>query len=326
MTHTTVTDCLFVTVAGVAAAADAGYARLGESALDAVEAAVRSLESDPAFNAGRGASLNQAGEVELDSVIMDGRTLDAGAVAAIGPVAHPVSVARLLMQHTEHVLLVGSGATAFAREMGVPILEASELVTAESHAEWQAMATFGQSVTTLYNSRNAPPVSHGHDTVGAVALDAEGNLAAATSTGGITYKRVGRVGDSPLIGSGCLADNHLGAISTTGHGEAILKYTLASRVLHRLSLASASAGEGEAARALAGELEAMYARLDGSSGGAVCLSPTGDLGVAFTSSRMAWATRSEAGAEAVCGIEREQQGAGGALGVAEVVPYTRIYV
>ena len=102
------------TVAGVAAAANAGYARLGESALDAVEAAVRSLEADPAFNAGRGASLNAAGEVELDSVIMDGRTLGAGAVAAIGPVAHPVSVARLLMQHTEHVLLVGSGATAFA--------------------------------------------------------------------------------------------------------------------------------------------------------------------------------------------------------------------
>ena len=116
---------------GVAAAADAGHAHLHMSALDAVEAAVRALENNPVFNAGVGASLNAAGEVELDAVVMDGRTLSSGAVAAIGAVSHPVSVARQVMEQTDHVLLVGNGATAFAREIGVPILDASDLVTEE---------------------------------------------------------------------------------------------------------------------------------------------------------------------------------------------------
>lgn len=268
-------------LAGVQAAVEAAYSRLAEgaSALDGVEAAVNALERNVAFNAGRGASLNAVGEVELDAVIVDGRTLGAGAVAGIGPVLHPVSVARQVMEHTEHVMLVGTGATAFAREMGVPILDPSELVTPEARAEWQAMAAYTQSVATFYNTeRAAPPLTPGHDTVGAVALDAEGNLAAATSTGGITFKRVGRVGDSPLLGSsiglthtpclrcsprlthtpclrcsqrltqcpllhvhfshrvvctlrgtgsGALADNERGAISTTGHGESILKYNRA---------------------------------------------------------------------------------------------------
>ena len=299
-------------LAGVRAAADAGHAHLQTSALDAVEAAVRSLEENPAFNAGFGASLNASGEVELDAVIVDGASLNSGAVAGIGPVLHPVSVARKLMEGTEHVLLVGAGATAFAREMGVSVLDASALVTAEARAEYEAMAAFGTSVSTLYNTERLHAATAGgtkgdggHDTVGAVARDVHGNLAAATSTGGITFKRVGRVGDSPLLGAGALADNMRGAISTTGHGESILKYTLASRVLHRLDpLVSAPHGP---ARAVAAELEGMYARLDGGSGGAICIDRDGAVGVAFTSSRMAWAVRDAMEGEAIYGIDRDRR-------------------
>ena len=302
---------------GVRAAAEAGFSCLEHSgsALDAVEAAVNCLEANPAFNAGRGASLNKAGEVELDAVIVDGRTLAAGAVAGLGPVLHPVSVARKVMEQTEHVLLVGPGATAFAVEMGVPILDPSVLVTPEARAEWDSIAAFNQTVSTFYNTERAVPPPPGHDTVGAVALDAHGDLAAATSTGGITFKRVGRVGDSPLLGAGALADNERGAISTTGHGESILKYTLASRVLGRMESGRSDARGVLALRssptgAVAVELEAMYARLDGGSGGAVCLDPSGDVGIGFTSSRMAWAARGglrRARDAVVSGIDRTER-------------------
>jgi beta-aspartyl-peptidase (threonine type) len=152
-------DLRDASLAGVAAAADAGHAALEESALDAVEAAVRVLEADPVFNAGRGASLNSVGEVELDAVIMDGRTLGAGAVAAIGPVRHPVSVARRLMEQTEHVLLVGAGATAFAREAGFTIVPADELVTEAARAEWAQLDAYGTSVNTLYNTAARRPTA-----------------------------------------------------------------------------------------------------------------------------------------------------------------------
>ena len=282
---------------GVAAAANAGMAKLlseGGSALDAVEAAVRSLELDAAFDAGRGAVLNCEGNVELDAVIMDGAELRSGAVAALGPVLHPVSLARHVMEKTEHCLLVGEGATAFARECGVEILAADDLVTEAAKAEWQAMAAYPKAVNTLFNDTSAAQQKH-HDTVGAVAMDAYGNLAAATSTGGITFKRAGRVGDSPILGAGCLADNALGAISTTGHGESIMRYTLASRVLQRMSLARGrveeeeAAGGGRSARtACAAELEGMLGRVGG-RGGAVVLSPSGEAGVAFSTIRMPWA-------------------------------------
>ena len=191
-----------------------------------------------------------------------------------------------------------------------------QLVTREARAEWEAIAGYGQSVATLYNNRRV----QGHDTVGAVALDAHGNFAAATSTGGITFKRVGRVGDSPLLGSGCYADNTLGAISTTGHGESILRYTLASRVLLHMALQSetaTSSGGGAAAEVVAAQLEQMYARTDGGSGGAICIGPSGELGIAFTSSRMAWAFRNDGAGPTPQGIERE---ANAAPGIAEIVP------
>jgi beta-aspartyl-peptidase (threonine type) len=284
---------------GASAAAAAGWSLLasGGSALDAVEIAVRSLEEDPVFDAGRGAVLNAAGEVELDAVIMDGRDLSAGAVAAMGPCLHPVSVARLVMERTPHVLLVGAGATAFAREHGIEILPVDALVTPEARAEYERMASFPTSVSSLFNTHEHAP--SGHDTVGAVAIDEHGNLAAATSTGGITFKRVGRVGDSPILGSGCLADNEVGAISTTGHGESILRVQLASRAIHAMA-------SGLTAReATAGALETMLLRVGG-CGGAVSVDRSGQVAVAFSTPRMAWAVRSTATGRVQCGIDRSE--------------------
>lgn len=288
-------------VAGCGEAAEAGWASLaaGGSSLDAVEAAVRVLEADPAFDAGRGAVLNANGEVELDAVIMDGRHLSAGAVAAIGPVLHPISVARLVMERTPHVLLVGAGATAFAEEQGVELEAIDALVTPEARAEYAHMAAFPASVSQLFNRHELKDLTQPCDTVGAVCLDAHGNLAAATSTGGITFKRVGRVGDSPIIGSGCLADNAAGAISTTGHGESMMKYTLASRVLQQLEHDD-TAPDAACAAALAGMLERV-----GGCGGTICIDRFGRVGLAFTTPRMAWAVRSEVGGVRV-GIDRRE--------------------
>lgn len=303
---------------GVKAAAEAGFAVLESSgsALDAVEAAVRSLEADPSFDAGRGAVLNAAGGVELDAVIMDGFDLSVGAVAALGPVLHPVSVARLV-RDSDHVLLVGQGATEFAREHGVPILKEDDLVTPAARQEWAEMAAYPNTVKALFSSgRAAEQRQSGHDTVGAVALDARGNLAAATSTGGITFKRVGRVGDSPIVGAGVLADNTLGAASTTGHGESIMRYMLADRALQRLAAtAESGCSPGEAC---SWALEGMLSRVDG-CGGVICLSPSGEPGVAFSTRRMPWAVRRTGGAGGLrYGIDRAQ-GNGGEAGDVEVV-------
>ena len=312
---------------GVEAAAETAWTR-GGSAVDMVEAAVRSLEADPAFDAGRGSVLTSAGTVELDAVIMNG-DLRTGAVAAAGPTLHPVTVARLVMERSEHCLLVGAGADAFAREHGVAAADLGDLVTEEARAEWEEMRAYRRATTTLFNARTL-----GHDTVGAVAMDAGGNLAAATSTGGITFKRPGRVGDSPIVGAGVLADDELGAISTTGHGESILRYTLASerralkssleprrrrepcsrtiRVLasprrhHDPSLdagrvVAAFARASSPGDAMAAELGRMLDRLGGRGGG-VSLDRHGRPGVAFSTDRMPWALRDASGRRA--GIDR----------------------
>ena len=299
---------------GVAVATESGWERLlaGGSAVDAVEAAVRSLEEDPAFDAGRGAVLTSQGSVELDAVIMDGRDLDAGAVAALGPVLHPVSVARLVMERSPHALLCGAGATAFACEHGVPLLAADDLVTAAARKEYEAMAAYPTSVDVLFNARAAR--QGGHDTVGAVAVDAEGNVAAATSTGGITFKRPGRVGDSPIIGGGCLADNAAGAISTTGHGESLMRYTLASRCLASIER-DGSAPDAALAAALAGMLD----RLRG-CGGAVCLDAAGAPGIAFSTERMAWGFRDASSGGVRHGVDRADAAAAGAEAVFVVDP------
>ena len=196
----------------------------GASALDAVEAAVRMLEEDPTFDAGRGAFLNEAGQVELDAMIMDGATLQVGAVAALRNILHPVSVARRVMEKTEHCLLVAEGALRFAKSMGFEELDPKKLLT-ERELKFFEEIKNQDGFKTHHPFMNTPS-----DTVGAVALDRFGNLAAATSTGGTARKMVGRVGDSPIPGAGAYADNALGAVSATGWGESILRVLLSKTV------------------------------------------------------------------------------------------------
>ena len=204
---------------GLGEALHAGWTILsqGGSALDAVEAAVRSFEENPHFNAGRGASLTRQGEAELDAAIMDGRTLQAGAVSGVKYVKHPISLARAVLEHRPHVYLGGEGALEFALEHGVPVAPPSYFQTDKTRSQWLALA-----------QQEAAP--SGHDTVGAVALDLAGNLAVATSTGGLEGQAKGRVGDSPVLGGGTYASNDACAVSCTGDGEVIMRGALAHEV------------------------------------------------------------------------------------------------
>ncbi|HEV8586715.1 MAG TPA: isoaspartyl peptidase/L-asparaginase [Methylomirabilota bacterium] len=210
---------------GMRAAVSAGWAVLaaGGRALDAVEAAVRSLEDHPRFNAGRGSVLTEDGTVEMDASIMEGDRLACGAVAAVSRVANPVTLARRVLDDGRHVLLVAHGAHAFARAAGLPECEPASLITEPQRgrlAERLARTAGGAGALT--------------GTVGATALDGHGTVAAATSTGGTLGKRPGRVGDSALIGGGTYADSTLGGVSCTGDGEAIVRVVLARRALDYL--------------------------------------------------------------------------------------------
>jgi L-asparaginase / beta-aspartyl-peptidase len=208
---------------GMRTAVSAGWAVLaaGGRALDAVEAAVRSLEDNPRFNAGRGSALTEDGGVEMDASIMEGDRLACGAVAAVSRVANPVSLARRVLDDGRHVLLVADGAHAFARAAGVAECDPATLVTERQRKR-------------LAERLGATPGGTLPGTVGATALDRHGTVAAATSTGGTLGKRPGRVGDSALIGAGTYADSSLGGVSCTGDGEAIIRVVLARRALEYL--------------------------------------------------------------------------------------------
>jgi beta-aspartyl-peptidase (threonine type) len=208
--------------AGLSAALDGGYAVLeaGGSSLEAVASAVRILEDDPLFNAGRGAALTRDGAAELDAAIMDGKHMRAGAVASVRHVRNPVDLARHVMEKSRHVLLVGPGAEEFALEEGLQLVPNRYFRTNERIEQLQAEQR-GEHVSDI-----VPP----RGTVGAVARDAAGNLAAATSTGGMTNKRPGRVGDSPIIGAGTYAKNGVCAVSATGHGEYFIRVVAAHHV------------------------------------------------------------------------------------------------
>jgi L-asparaginase / beta-aspartyl-peptidase len=255
---------------GVRVAAQAAWSILsgGGSALDAVEAAVRVLEDDPTYNAGTGACLTSAGDVELDASIMDGATLRCGAVAVVRDVKNPITLARRVMERSEHVLLAGPGASAFAREVGIPPYDNSLLVTPRQRERWERL-------------RGAAAAGHG--TVGAVARDRLGHVAAATSTGGMAMKRPGRVGDTPIIGCGTYADDTLAAVSCTGHGERIIQLTLARTcadlVRHR----------GSAMEAAREAIHELGARVQG-EGGLIVVAPRGEVGFAHNSQVMsrAW--------------------------------------
>ena len=216
--------------AGLEAALDAGYAVLeqGGSSLDAVGTAVRILEDDPLFNAGHGAALTRDGAAELDAAIMDGQGQRAGAVASVRHVKNPIELARRVMEKSRHVLLVGPGAEEFALEEGFALVP-NEYFRTRERRQQLAAAQMGQKISELIASPQG--------TVGAVALDGQGNLAAATSTGGMTNKRQGRVGDSPIIGAGTYAKNGVCAVSATGHGESFIRavaaYHICSAVEYR---------------------------------------------------------------------------------------------
>ena len=252
-------------------ALDAGAAILdaGGAALDAVEAAVRVLEDDPHFNAGRGAALTNEGVADLDAAIMDGRDRNAGAVAGVTTTRHPVSLARAVMQHSPHVLLSGAGADAFSQAQGCEQATQEWLALPERHAQLAEMIAGG----------GAFDIDMKYGTVGAVACDAHGHVAAATSTGGVTGKRWGRIGDSPLIGAGTYADDRAAAVSCTGSGEFFIRAGVAHEICARVRLAGESLTQ--ATDAVIAEMTAL-----GGTGGVIVVGPTGDAVWRFTTPGM----------------------------------------
>jgi beta-aspartyl-peptidase (threonine type) len=246
----------------------------GGGALDAVTEAVIVLEDDPLFNAGRGSVFTAGGTQEMDASVMDGGNRRAGAVAGIFGPRNPILAARAVMERSSHVLLVGQGALAFCREHGIAFAEPSYFF---SEARWwelqDALQRHGRGLANIADER---PRS---GTVGAVARDRDGNLAAATSTGGMTGKTPGRVGDSPIIGAGTYADNASCAVSATGHGEFFIRYGTAFEVAARLRLARQSLQQ--AAASVIEELAAI-----GGSGGLVAIDRSGDLVLPFNTPRM----------------------------------------
>jgi beta-aspartyl-peptidase (threonine type) len=316
---------------GCRRAAEAGWTVLarGGPALDAVEAAVRVMEDDPTFDAGYGSFLNAAGGVELDAIIMDGRDLDLGAVAAVQRVRHPVTLARLVMTASEHALLAGAGAEAFARQHGLPVCSTEELLVGRELERWRAAYASGNphvwepfggaqggpfgdacpeqnrgaqggpfGVACPERSRGAqgrPFDGEPSDTVGAVALDADGNLAAATSTGGTFNKLPGRVGDSPLVGCGAYADNRTGAVSATGLGEALMKVVIAKTACDFIA-------RGMTAQEAADAAIAVLAGRTTGEGGLIVLDRLGGVGIAHNTPYIAHAVIT-AGRKVIAGIE-----------------------
>ena len=278
---------------GVRNAAAAGWIVLdrGGSALDAVEEAVVVLEDDETFDAGRGSFLNRDGKVQLDAFIMDGATLRGGGVGCVERLRNPVRAARKILSDSTHVYFVAEGAERFASEHGIALCRNEDLIIpreVERLREYQAQAS------THGNDLFAPAISH--DTVGAVALDREGNIAASTSTGGTLNKDPGRLGDSSLIGCGCYADNTSAAASTTGWGEPIMKLVLAKWAADRV--ASGSLPEWVAQESM----NHLKQRLNG-HGGIIVLNPEGHIGIAHNTPRMAWAYKTVKKQEA--GVLRE---------------------
>lgn len=284
---------------------DEGKRRLaaGDAALDVCESLVRMLEDDELFNAGRGAVLTARGEAELDAAIMDGPTMRAGAVAGVKTVRHPITLARRVMETTPHVLLIGDGAEAFAGEAGVERVSNEWFVTprrreqlerelkrraTEEAAAHRASQGEGDQGTRAAGSEAAPDTRFG--TVGVVALDRKGRLAAATSTGGMTGKRPGRVGDAPLIGSGTYANNTV-AVSCTGTGEQFIRHAVASGIASRMELA------GESVEKAASHF--VFGVLKAGDGGLIAVDRRGRIAMPYSSAGMYRAAADSAGRDEV---------------------------
>ncbi len=287
---------------GCQRALSAGWAVLngGGSALDAVEAAVVVLENEPVFDAGFGSHLNLDGKVECDAIVMDGATLRAGAAAALQHIRNPIRLARKILETCPHMMLVAEGAERYAKANGIALCDNKELI---SPAEWTAWQRCKKDSHAAEHHRG-----HEQGTVGAVAIDSQGALFAATSTGGTCCKLPGRVGDSPLIGCGCYADSEAGGVSSTGYGEAIMKVVMAKAAVDRLrdsgeslageqrkagsrTAAGASASnEGSNSRAMqvAEQTIAELARRTRATAGLILLDRNGNPGYAFNTPRMAF--------------------------------------
>jgi beta-aspartyl-peptidase (threonine type) len=268
---------------GVRHAVNAGWKVLerGGPSLDAIEAAIVIMEDDETFDAGRGSFLTSDGRVQLDALMMDGRTLRAGGVGCVEHIRNAISAARKVLEESPHVYLVGQGAEAFAQEHGIELCANEELVIArevERLKEAQQKEVAGKK----HEIFASPATSH--DTVGAVAVDSNGNLAAGTSTGGTLNKTPGRVGDSSLIGCGCFSDNESAACSTTGWGEPMMKLVLAKWATDRVL-------EGKDPAKVAPEaIHYLHRRLHG-HGGIILLDAKGRFGLAHNTPRMAWGLR-----------------------------------
>jgi len=279
---------------GVRNALAAGWRVLerGGAALDAIEEAVVIMEDDETFDAGRGSFLNRDGRVQMDALIMDGATLRAGGVGCVERVRNPVRAARKILSESPHVYFVGEGAELFAAEHGVELCGNEELIIPreiERLRKYQAEVPAsraeharGMGHPAPGSEMFAPEISH--DTVGAVALDREGNIAAATSTGGTLAKAPGRLGDSSLIGCGCYADNLSAAVSTTGWGEPIMKLVLAKWTADRVSAGNLPEWAAQEA------MNYLKQRLNG-HGGIIVLNSLGQFGIAHNTPRMAWACK-----------------------------------
>ena len=267
--------------AGLSLALDTGSAvlRAGGAALDAVEAAIKVLEDDPHFNAGRGAAFSRDGSIELDAAIMDGRALAAGAVSGITATRSPVGLARRVMEASPHVLLGGEGAERYAREQGLAVAEPGWFATAERRRQLDEL---------LARNADAFDIDMKYGTVGAVARDAAGHLAAATSTGGVTGKRWGRIGDSPLIGAGTHADDRSSAVSCTGSGEFFVRIGVGHEIGARIRML------GEDPQTAADAVMAQVRALGG-TGGVIVTGPAGEAVWSFTTPGMYRARATAAG-------------------------------
>ena len=282
-------------VAGVKHALEAGWKVLnrGGTALDAVVEAIVIMEDDETFDAGRGSFLTRDGRVQLDALLMDGATLRAGGVGCVEHIRNPIRAARLVLDESPHVYFVGAGAEQFAAEHGVVLCRNDELVIPREieRLRREQSRPGEEDPDRLFSAQGAP-----HDTVGAVALDARGNIAAGTSTGGTLNKAPGRVGDSSLIGCGCYADNESAAVSTTGWGEPMMKLVLAKWTADRVASGQAPDKAGVEA------IEYLKARLGG-HGGLIVLDRQGRFGLTHNTPRMAWGVRSENRED--CGFKME---------------------
>ena len=254
----------------------AGYGILqkGGSSVDAVTRAVTLLEDSPDFNAGKGAVFNAEGKNEMDASIMDGKSLEAGAVASVRNIRNPILLARKVMTDSGHVMLMGGGAEQFARDQGIAFEDDEYFYT---ERRWQQLQKAKSANDQVLLSET--PASW-YSTVGAVAVDREGNLAAATSTGGMSNKRWGRVGDSPIVGAGTYADNRSCAVSATGHGEYFIRATVARDICARVQYAGASL-EQAADQVIHGQLTEL-----GGTGGIISVDPKGNVALTFNTAGM----------------------------------------